>query len=230
MKSALENINQIVATTLTDDRGQYQFLNLRPGKYQVRCQIPGQLVYYPDREQAKTFTVSVGQQHRDINFHQPAFKKGFWRTYTTYDGLAGNQVNHILRDNEGNLWFATNKGASKFDGTQFVNYSKDNGLIDNSVFKIHQTSDGAIWFATSKGLTKLEGESFSHLTSDEGLLDAYINDFLLMPMASSGSDLVLSGNNLVVLPDMMERTSNITVRMMAWRLMWYKLSFKTATG
>ena len=173
----MEGTDQIIASTLTDDRGQYQFLNLRPGKYHVRCQIPNRLVYYPDRQPPRTLTVEIGQVNRDIDFHLPAFKKGSWRTYTTYDGLAGNQVNHILQDREGNLWFATNKGASKYDGTLFVNYNKDNGLIDNQVFKVHQTNDGAIWLATRKGLSKLVGGTFTHLTSEEGLLDAQLNDF-----------------------------------------------------
>jgi hypothetical protein len=121
-KSALESTDQIVATTLTDDRGQYQFLNLRPGKYQVRCHIPSRLVYYPDQSDQSVTVLNVrpGKQIQNINFYLPEFKKGSWRTYTTYDGLAGNWVNHILRDTNGNLWFATGNGVSKYDGSKSI--------------------------------------------------------------------------------------------------------------
>ena len=37
---------KVVATTLSDDSGNYQFINLKPGLYQVRCQIPGEFLYY----------------------------------------------------------------------------------------------------------------------------------------------------------------------------------------
>jgi serine phosphatase RsbU (regulator of sigma subunit)/ligand-binding sensor domain-containing protein len=180
-KPALENTDQIMATTLTDERGQYRFFNLRPGKYEVRCHIPGRLVYHPDQpgQSVTVLNVRSGKQIRDINFYLAEFKKGSWRTYTTYDGLAGNRVNHILRDTNGNLWFATGNGVSKYDGTQFVNFTKGDGLTDNTVLKIHQATDGAMWFATQKGLSKLEGEAFTNFTKDNGLLDAQLNDFFV---------------------------------------------------
>ena len=96
-KSGLETSDQIIATTLTDDRGQYQFINLKPGAYHIRCHIPGRLVYFPDGITPRILTVTPGRTNRNISFHLPAFKKGTWRNYTTFDGLAGNSVNYILK-------------------------------------------------------------------------------------------------------------------------------------
>jgi len=178
-QSALEQIDQIVSSTLTDNRGHYEFHNLRPGRYQIRCHAQGRLVYYQERQAIQTLKLELGRSYQGINFYVPAFKKGTWRTYTTSQGLAGSKVNHIFKDREGNIWFSTNMGASKFDGTRFVNYHKENGLIDDDVLKIHQSEDGSIWFATRKGLSQLVENNFNHLGTAEGLLDAPLNDFFV---------------------------------------------------
>ena len=36
----------VVATTLSDDRGHYQFVNLMAGRYQARCYTPKGYTYY----------------------------------------------------------------------------------------------------------------------------------------------------------------------------------------
>ncbi|MBI1929415.1 hypothetical protein HYR99_34870 [Candidatus Poribacteria bacterium] len=37
--------HEVVATTLTDEQGKYQFVNLKPGRYQVRCYTTNGYVY-----------------------------------------------------------------------------------------------------------------------------------------------------------------------------------------
>ena len=39
------------------------------------------------------------------------------RTYTTADGLASLRAEHITEDHDGYLWFATDGGVSRFDGS-----------------------------------------------------------------------------------------------------------------
>jgi len=41
---------KVVATTLSNEDGEYSFVNLKSGAYQVRCQILGGYVYYRERE------------------------------------------------------------------------------------------------------------------------------------------------------------------------------------
>ena len=55
-----------------------------------------------------------------------AFSQGIWKTYTTVDGLAGNVVQSIAQDKQGNMWFGTRgNGLSKLDTngvwTNFMN-------------------------------------------------------------------------------------------------------------
>ena len=42
------------------------------------------------------------------------------KTYTTADGLSRDQINRILQDSHGFLWFCTAEGLSRFDGFEFI--------------------------------------------------------------------------------------------------------------
>lgn len=69
-------------------------------------------------------------------------------TYTHYNienGLTGSRVYCTAEDNEGFLWFGTETGLSRFDGTSFKNFTTADGLTDNTVRKIFCDSRGRIW-------------------------------------------------------------------------------------
>src|ERR1051326_3642217 len=67
------------------------------------------------------------------------------KIYTTADGLARDQINRIVRDSHGFLWFATEEGLSRFDGYKFTNYTTDQGLPHRTVNDILETRGGAYW-------------------------------------------------------------------------------------
>lgn len=74
-----------------------------------------------------------------------------YRHYTTKDGLAGSTIYCILEDDDGYIWFATDGGVSKFNGTKFVNYSTKDGLSGNDVLGMVKDNEGAIWFFPASG-------------------------------------------------------------------------------
>src|ERR1043165_45141 len=74
------------------------------------------------------------------------------KVYTTADGLARDQINRIVRDSRGFLWFATPEGLSRFDGYGFTNYTINQGLPDRHVNDLLETRDGRYWVATGDGL------------------------------------------------------------------------------
>ena len=43
--------------------------------------------------------------------------------YELKEGLAGSTVYDVCQDKEGFLWAGTENGASRFDGTSFINYN-----------------------------------------------------------------------------------------------------------
>lgn len=75
------------------------------------------------------------------------------------DGLSSNTVNAILKDRYGLMWFATEDGLNKFDGTNVTVYkhkSDDpNGLQANDVRALHEDKSGNLWVGSSGGSLSL---------------------------------------------------------------------------
>src|SRR5689334_7807802 len=76
------------------------------------------------------------------------------KTYTTSDGLVRDNVNRIVRDSHGFLWFCTDEGLSRFDGYQFTNYTTNQGLPHCRVSDLLETRDGSYWLATGDGICR----------------------------------------------------------------------------
>ena len=82
-----------------------------------------------------------------------------------------DDVNNIMEDKEGNLWFATEKGASKYNSYASPNFTSEQGLKDKIVYCIKQDKTGAYWFGTDKGAFLYDGKKFTHLIVKENLLN-----------------------------------------------------------
>ncbi len=80
-----------------------------------------------------------------------------WIAYTTTNGLANNNVSSIAIDKQGNKWFGTAAGVSKFDGTNWTTYNTSNGLVCDSVNTIAIDAQGSKWFGTENGVSKFDG-------------------------------------------------------------------------
>jgi len=68
--------------------------------------------------------------------------------------LPADNVNRIVRDSRGFLWFCTEEGLSRFDGYQFINYTVDQGLPDRRVTDLLEARDGSYWVATGGGVCR----------------------------------------------------------------------------
>ena len=75
-----------------------------------------------------------------------------FKIYTTGDGLASDDVNKIIADSHGFLWFCTVEGLSRFDGYKFKNYTQEHGLPHRNINDLLETSEGDYLVATSNGL------------------------------------------------------------------------------
>ncbi|MGI8734180.1 MAG: ligand-binding sensor domain-containing protein [Pyrinomonadaceae bacterium] len=76
------------------------------------------------------------------------------KAYTVADGLAHNEVNKIVRDSRGFLWFCTAEGLSRFDGYRFTTYGTNDGLPHNAVEAFLETRAGELWLGTGAGLVR----------------------------------------------------------------------------
>ncbi|MBX9783537.1 MAG: hypothetical protein K2X48_09615 [Chitinophagaceae bacterium] len=68
-----------------------------------------------------------------------------YTNYTNKDRLAGNTVYSLCQDKEGFMWFGTESGVSRFDGTNFKNFTASDGLPDNEI--LFCDSKGRVWMA-----------------------------------------------------------------------------------
>ncbi len=73
------------------------------------------------------------------------------RNYGIKTGLAQSQVQTIIQDDEGYLWFGTANGVSKFDGLNFYYFNKNDGLVGNYIMAGMKDKGGNLWFGHSTG-------------------------------------------------------------------------------
>ncbi len=62
---------KVIATTLSDERGDYQFISLKPGAYQVRCQVLGGYVYYGEEKAREPESQKAGRLGNGTMSGQP---------------------------------------------------------------------------------------------------------------------------------------------------------------
>ncbi|MDO6430312.1 two-component regulator propeller domain-containing protein [Flavitalea sp. BT771] len=72
-----------------------------------------------------------------------------------FSGLSQNQVNTILKDTDGFLWFGTQSGLDRYDGHSFKifnkKYNDSSSLYDNFILSLYELPDGKMWVKTREG-------------------------------------------------------------------------------
>ncbi len=156
---------RVAATVASDARGEFTFRNLRPGAYLVRTRGPNGHIYYASRQLVE---VIPGKTVANIDLRFPPSKKGAWEVFNTARGLADdNDIRKILIEPDGSVWFATQGGASRFDGHEFRNFTTDDGLPDNFIANMARDSRGNIWFSTLTGIARYDGKRIDKWTGDQ---------------------------------------------------------------
>ena len=117
--------------------------------------------------------------------HQNFFGKGFARWhpeeglkfYGIEDSLIDHKVNDLLLDRAGNLWIATQRGLSCFDGTVFRNFTTEDGLPSNRIRCLFEDSRGHLWLGTDGGVVHYDGQFFQTIKSPHiGLVCQILED------------------------------------------------------
>ena len=87
--------------------------------------------------------------------------------FSTAEGFAGEQITGITEDPEKNLWFATNLGLVKYDGTLdeqgnkiFTNYSNEKYFNGRNFWSIFADSKGMIWAGTGERVYRFDGTNW----------------------------------------------------------------------
>lgn len=70
----------------------------------------------------------------------------YFTNFTINEGLPSNHVYKVTQDPKGFIWFITDNGIVKYNGTQFKIFTTKEGLPTNDVWEIATTPDGKVWF------------------------------------------------------------------------------------
>jgi ligand-binding sensor domain-containing protein len=79
--------------------------------------------------------------------------------FTANEGFHGRAVRGIVEDWNGNLWFATDAGVSRYDGKTFETFDRKNGLGSNQVWSILIDKSGTLWCGTEAGAYRSDGKN-----------------------------------------------------------------------
>lgn len=101
-------------------------------------------------------------------------------------------VNVIVQDAAGYIWFGSDEGLSRFDGYNCISYKHENGnphsLSDNAVFAVCIDGVGSLWIGTSNGLNRFDAvnNNFEVFLHDENNYNS-ISENNIMSLAKDTS-------------------------------------------
>jgi signal transduction histidine kinase/ligand-binding sensor domain-containing protein/DNA-binding response OmpR family regulator len=102
-----------------------------------------------------------------FSYAQPA--KAQFKHITSNHGLSHNNVQCILQDSKGFMWFGTFDGLNKFDGYTFTVYRNNqldsSSLSHNYVWDIFEDKEGRIWIGTNDGGLSLYNRETDNFTN-----------------------------------------------------------------
>jgi signal transduction histidine kinase/ligand-binding sensor domain-containing protein len=95
--------------------------------------------------------------------------------FTSQAGFSAKaEFSVIAQDRDGNLWFGTNLGLSRYAGGEATVLTKADGLPDDYIVALLQARDGSIWVGTRGGLASIAGGKITAFTAADGLASNYI--------------------------------------------------------
>jgi ligand-binding sensor domain-containing protein/AAA+ ATPase superfamily predicted ATPase len=145
----------VALRALENRRGEYFFGKMAAGVYEVTAVVPGYeakvmgSVLINDRATAelplllsRISAIPLGIKVIDRSFVPPKLPSGL--------------VHSIFSDSNGAVWFATDKGASRYNGRDFESSETSESplgpLQGKSVNAIARATDGTLWFGTDRGI------------------------------------------------------------------------------
>ncbi len=93
-----------------------------------------------------------------------------YNQYDVRDGLSGNTVYAIAQDKDRFLWFGTETGLSRFDGSNFKNFTTTDGLYDNEIINLFVDSRNRVWIFPFKNALYYYYQGKIHNSSNDSLI------------------------------------------------------------
>ncbi len=98
------------------------------------------------------------------------FKDGVLTSFTTADGLAGNDVKVIIEARAGGLWIGTYDGLSHYKDGKFTSWREADGLPSRTARSLYEDADGTLWIGSyDGGLARFKDGKFTRYNTKTGL-------------------------------------------------------------
>lgn len=100
-----------------------------------------------------------------------------FKSLSMSDGLPHSDVNAIVQDHEGYLWFATYGGLCRYDGYRIKTYRTDNsGLSRDRVLSLHISADSLLYIGTESGGVNIYDPSSDSIRAIENIQSLSTDD------------------------------------------------------
>lgn len=130
-------------------------------------------------------------QQNEVSITLPE-KAGEFTVFDETNGLTDNHILEIFASSDNQIWLASRKGISVFDGEKFRKYSTQNGLISDEILCFAEDSTGNIWIGTeSTGVMRAAQNGFITYTETDGLPDLRISSIF----EGSDGEIYVIGSN-----------------------------------
>jgi signal transduction histidine kinase/ligand-binding sensor domain-containing protein len=98
------------------------------------------------------------------------FKDGVQESFTTADGLAGNDVKVIIEARAGGLWIGTYDGLTHYKDGKFTSWREADGLPSRTVRALYEDREGTLWIGSyDGGLARFKDGKFTRYNTKTGL-------------------------------------------------------------
>ena len=97
------------------------------------------------------------------------WRDGKVETPELFAPMAGAQINGIVRDSHGAVWFPTTDGLFRLADDKLTHYGQAEGLHDVRVRVVRELADGRLLVGTQDGLFELRGNHLQQLGLNSGL-------------------------------------------------------------
>ena len=149
-------VGPVTARSVTDQYGDAYFARLAPGSYQLSATLRGFDEYRSDVFISSGITTEFPLQLL-VAPVIPINEKAMVRY--SVPNLPSKNVQAVLQDSEGWLWFGTDKGIARFNGSEFKSSSQPASplekLASEEVRSLAEDRNGSIWVATAKGVRQI---------------------------------------------------------------------------
>ncbi len=91
------------------------------------------------------------------------------KLYDNTNGLSSNEANVVYQTEDGFIWIGSYTGLTRFDGTEFINFSlNDSKLPMSGIRSLYQDRSGNLWIGTNdSGMYVYDKEEFREIKDDE---------------------------------------------------------------